>query len=119
MLINWFEIPVVDMPRAVDFYQRVLDMTLTPHSVLDIEMALFPHHKPDVGGALVKHGMFTPSSQAGVVYFCTPNLAGALKRADEAGGKTVLGPETLPNGIGSIALIIDSEGNRIGLHQAA
>jgi len=119
MLINWFEIPVVDMQRAVTFYQQVLGITCTPHSVLDIEMALFPHNKPNIGGALVKHAMFTPSDSAGVVYFCTPHLSAALKRASEAGGQTVLGPEALPNGIGSIALIIDSEGNRIGLHQAA
>ena len=31
----------------------------------------------------------------------------------------VFGPLELPDGIGTIALFIDSEGNRVGLHQPA
>ena len=57
--INWFEIPVTDLDRAIDFY------------------------------------------------------------AVAAGGSVLVGKTALPPGMGSFAQIVDTEGNRIGLHALA
>ncbi len=118
-IINWFEIPTQDLDRAVAFYEHALELSFYRETVSGIDMALFPYEKPATGGALVKADMFTPSDKGTVIYLHTPDLNAALERVTKAGGKTTFGPVVLPEDIGSIALIIDSEGNRVGLHQPA
>lgn len=118
-LINWFELPVQQLDRAVAFYEHVLDGEFRRETVANIEMAVFPHVKPATGGALVQGAMFTPVSGGAVVYLATADLSLALERVQEKGGECCFGPQVLPHDIGTIALIIDSEGNRVGLHQPA
>lgn len=118
-VINWFEIPVDNLERAIIFYHHALEIDFRREHVAGIDMAIFPHDKPATGGALVKGEMFTPSHTGAVVYLYTANIEKTLLRIGEAGGKTVFGPEVLPDNIGTIALIIDSEGNCVGLHQPA
>lgn len=118
-IINWFEIPARDLDRAVTFYQNVLEIAFNRETVSGIEMAIFPYKEPATGGALVNAEMFTPSDKGSVVYLFTANLTAALERVSKAGGETVFGPVVLPEDIGSIALILDCEGNRVGLHQPA
>jgi predicted enzyme related to lactoylglutathione lyase len=115
-LINWLEIPVVDMNRAVHFYEQVFQTQLKRETMSQIDMAVFPH--PDPGGALVAGEGYRPSNYYGPVpYLHAPALDALLARAAQAGGKTVFGPLQLPGDIGRIAHITDSEGNRIGLHE--
>ncbi|MGY5958200.1 VOC family protein [Kosakonia sp. BK9b] len=118
-LINWFELPVQQLDRAVDFYQHVLGGEFRHETIGQIEMAVFPHTKPATGGALVKGPMFKSATGGAIVYLSTANLDVALKRVRDKGGECVFGPEVLPHNIGTIALIIDSEGNQVGLHQPA
>ncbi|WP_216621362.1 VOC family protein [Cupriavidus necator] len=115
-LINWLEIPVVDMSRAVGFYEQVFALKLRRETMSQVDMAVFPH--PDPGGALVAGEGYRPSNYYGTVpYLHAPELDALLERAARAGGKTVFGPLRLPGEIGRIAHITDSEGNRIGLHE--
>ncbi len=114
-LINWLEIPVADMNRAVRFYEQVFETTLKRENMAQIDMAIFAGHEP--GGALVAGEGFRPSPDGCVPYLHTPQLTALLVRVQAAGGKTVFGPLQLPGDIGHIAHIIDSEGNRVGLHQ--
>ena len=53
-VINWFEIPVADMDRAVAFYEPVLQVTLRRENMDCAEMAVFPYQDPAPGGALAK-----------------------------------------------------------------
>lgn len=114
-LINWLEIPVADMARATAFYERVFDTRLKRETMAGSDMAVFAGMEP--GGALVHGESFVPSNQGCLPYLHAPDLPDLLARVDAAGGKTVFGPLQLPDDIGHIAHIIDSEGNRIGLHQ--
>ena len=91
-VINWFEIPVSDMDRAIKFYEPVMQLALRREKMDCAELAVFLH---------------------------TDNLAATLDRIASAGGECVFGPLELPHGIGTIALFTDSEGNRVGLHQPA
>lgn len=116
-LIDWFEIPVTDLNRARHFYQNILEIELLVETMAGAELAVFPHTKPATGGALIKGEFFTPSSSGSLIYLYAANLTETLQRVLLNGGKVVLEPETLPNNIGTIAMIIDSEGNRVGLHQ--
>jgi predicted enzyme related to lactoylglutathione lyase len=51
-VINWFEIPVADMDRAVAFYEPVMQVTLRREKMDCAELAVFPHEDPATGGAL-------------------------------------------------------------------
>lgn len=82
-------------------------------------MAVFPHEENATGGAVVKFPEVKPSAQGCIIYLSTPDLNATLKRIATANGECVFGPMALPKGLGTIALFIDSEGNRIGLHQPA
>ncbi|MGK9175255.1 VOC family protein [Yokenella regensburgei] len=118
-IINWFEIPAADLERATHFYEYCVGATFRQEHVAGISMAVFEYNAPSIGGALVKSPMFQPSTSGTVVYLFTPDITASLKKVSEKGGTCCFGPEILPEGIGTIALIIDSEGNRVGLHQPA
>ena len=51
-VINWFEIPVADMDRAVAFYEPVLQVTLRRENMDCAEMAVFPYQDPAPGKAI-------------------------------------------------------------------
>jgi predicted enzyme related to lactoylglutathione lyase len=115
--LNWFEIPVTDLARAKQFYGRVLQADLREESMTGREMAILPYQDGGVGGALIKGEPHTPSAQGTVVYLnAGDDLAGALSRVEAAGGKVVMGATRLSDQIGSIAMFLDSEGNRVALH---
>ena len=116
----WFEIPATDLDRAVAFYERIFAKTLKRESMAGIDMGVFPYERPATGGAVVKGPAYRPSEdgKGPVVYVAADGEIDAiLSRVAAAGGKVALPKSALP-GIGAIAHIIDTEGNRIGLHAA-
>lgn len=111
--VNWFEIPVTDMDRAMRFYETLLGKPLKRESLTGRPIAVFPYQ--GVGGALVQ-GDRAPSLDGTIVYLdVRGDLDGWLRRAQTAGGKVVL-PRTDIGEPGFIGLIKDSEGNTVGLH---
>jgi predicted enzyme related to lactoylglutathione lyase len=114
--VSWFEIPVMDMPRARAFYEYVLNVKLQPLNFGSLEMAYFPMRPGTAGapGALMKGEAFQPSQQGVQIYFYTPDVDSTLKRVQERSGQVVL-PKTRIGLFGYIASFVDSEGNRIGL----
>lgn len=118
-VINWFEIPVAEMERAIAFYEPVMQVSLRRENMDCAELAVFPHQDPASGGALAKFEGITPSQQGAIIYLHTDDLMATLDRVATAGGRCVLGPLELGQDIGTIALFTDSEGNRVGLHQPA
>jgi predicted enzyme related to lactoylglutathione lyase len=116
--INWFELPAQDLDRARRFYETVLRISLRPEVFAGMAMALFPYAPGEgVGGALVKDARFRPSPDGAVVYLAaTAGLDGCLARVEAAGGKVVM-PRTDIGAPGFIAMVVDTEGNRVGLHE--
>ncbi len=118
--IHWFEIPVNDLPRATAFYGAVLGIhEFRSEQSGDTAMALFPHDRTDrgVGGALLAGGRARPSATGVIVYLnAGSDIRGAVERAVAAGG-SVKQPVTDIGPPGFVALIEDTEGNVVGLHQ--
>ncbi len=114
--INWFEIPVNDMARAVTFYSTILDVELTADPATPgYSMAVLPN-QGGVGGALLSGEGYTPSSQGVLVYLNGgDDLDAILTRVAAAGGQ-VLMPKTSIGENGFAAFFLDSEGNKLGLH---
>lgn len=117
-VINWFEIPVTDMPRARAFYERVLEVSLREESCgPDMEMCVFPYADPATGGALCRNSNLVPAPGGILIYLnAGDDLSLPLSRVEAAGGAVVMPKTLLSPEIGAIAIFRDSEGNHIGLH---
>ncbi len=118
--VGYFEIPVLDMERAVSFYSTVFDYHFTPAVVDGYEMALFPNLEGEEGitGALAKGDAYIPSKSGSLIYFNTDNIKDSLERVVQAGGAVLYDRKSIGE-LGFVAEFEDSEGNRIALHQAA
>ncbi len=115
--INWFEIPVRDLDRAVAFYEALLGVTLKREVFGGKPMALFPFtERGGVGGALLLDTRRAPSSDGSLVYLnLGERLDQALASTQQARGEVVL-PKTHIGDPGHIAIVRDTEGNLVGLH---
>jgi uncharacterized protein len=120
-VVGWFEIPVIDMERAIKFYETVLGYKLSRNILGDLDMAWFPWVDNSIGsgGSLVKHEeYYKPASDGVLVYFTafSGDLANELGRVEAAGGTVIMPKKQISPEHGYMALIIDTEGNRIALH---
>jgi predicted enzyme related to lactoylglutathione lyase len=112
-LAVWFDIPVVDMGRAVTFYERVTGQKLKRIGVgPDKETALF-----ESDGCLFSAPEDKPSHLGSRIYFdARPNIDEWLGRVKAAGGKVLVPRTAIGGDRGYFAYFEDSEGNRVGLH---
>ena len=121
-IITWFEIPVLDTTRAKRFYETILDIEMISRKDGNEEAVFFPYN-PDViqatsgriTGVLSKTPRNSPSGNGTLVYInASPDIQTVLDKVEQAGGKVIVPGTKMQAGF--IAVIIDSEGNRIGLH---
>jgi hypothetical protein len=105
------------MERAINFYKAVFHVNFEKETIDNNEMALFPFsgEYAGVSGALARGEIYKPTKEGVVIYFKTENIDETLKLARSNGGQ-ILYPIT-DNGIGLVAELEDSEGNRIALYQ--
>lgn len=115
--INWFEIPVEDMERAVRFYEALVGYTLSRQDFMGVPHAIFKSSKDDdgVGGALIVEKGRKPGGEGTRVYLHSSDIESALKRATENGG-AIVEPKTSIGPMGWVAQVKDTEGNQVGLH---
>ncbi len=119
--VNWFEIPATDFERAKKFYESIFGAEL--QMGVDAggrQTAMFPvdWQKGEVGGNIAAGEGCVPSTDGTIVFLnAGPDLAKVLARVEPADGKVIQPKTRLPmEGAGYIAFLVDSEGNRIGLH---
>lgn len=115
--INWFEIPVSNMERAVKFYEAILNISLPTHAIGDKEMAFFSTEPLEVSGVLVKSPAHTPSDKGSLLYLnAGKDLSVVLNKIEMAGGKILQNKTLIAKGAGYQAFFIDTEGNKLALH---
>jgi predicted enzyme related to lactoylglutathione lyase len=115
--LTWFEIPTADFERARRFYETILATTLGAEAFGPARLAVFPHDEAGTGGCLYDGAGLRPSAEGTLVYLdADGRLDGVLERVEAAGGRIAMPKTELPRGMGWMAHIIDSEGNRVGLH---
>lgn len=116
-LITIVEVPTSDFPRAMKFYESVLDTKLEVVDMEGIKMAMFPTSGDGVAVQLINGADYRPSSDGTVVYLNGGDDLQTIADKIEANGgslvvpKTAIGPE-----MGFYAIFIDTEGNKLGLH---
>jgi predicted enzyme related to lactoylglutathione lyase len=119
--ISWFEIPSTDIARATLFYETIFNTTLVPVDLPNIRMRMFPltDMENGIGGAVVDSGGFhKPSATDGPLIYLNgnPDLQNILDKVIAAGGTIAVPKTEISDAFGHMAIIIDTEGNRIGLH---
>ena len=118
-IINWFQIPVLQMDRAVKFYGDVLGVSFHRMENEEGKHAFFAFDTLEslrTGGELVESPQAKPSEEGILIYLnAADGVDAVLARAGAAGGSVVL-PKMAIGENGVIAIIRDSEGNKIGLH---
>lgn len=119
--IHWFEIPARDLDRAQAFYETLLATRLRRETIGAQTLAVFAYDPPAAGGCLMAGaGAPEPSPNGALVYLAAePSLDAVLARVEAAGGRIATPKVQLPGDMGAFAHIIDSEGNRVGLHALA
>ncbi len=116
--VVYFEIPVENVERAMNFYKAVFSFEFQEESIDGNQMALFPFDdkKKGISGALAKGDIYKPSISGVLIYFQTTDIEQILASVVENGGK-VLYPKTSNGELGAVAEFQDCEGNRIALYQ--
>jgi uncharacterized protein len=119
--ISWFEIPATDLDRATRFYETIFGITLSPLDLPNIKMRMFPldDMMTGVGGAIVDSGGFhKPSATDGPLIYlnANPDVQNVLDKVEAAGGKIVVPKTMISPDYGYMAVLLDSEGNRIAVH---
>ncbi|HET8865202.1 MAG TPA: VOC family protein, partial [Gracilimonas sp.] len=72
-----------------------------------------------VGGTIIQNGdWYIPSDKKGPLLYlnANPDLIHVLDRVEKAGGKITIPKRQITEENGYMAVIIDSEGNRVALH---
>ena len=122
--VVWFEIYVADMARAKAFYEAVFQIQLnalpTPPgdaSANGMQMLAFPAdmNLGGAGGALVRMEGVPPGPGGTLVYFGCEDCAVEQARVEQAGGRVHQAKFSIGE-FGFCALLVDTEGNMVGLH---
>ena len=83
----------------------------------DTEMGVLPANVGSVNVVLVKGKDYIPTKNGVLVYLnLGHDLQPALDRVEKSGGKILLQKTLIDPEMGYYALVVDSEGNRMGLH---
>lgn len=116
-LISLFEIPATDISRAITFYEKILDIDIEQMDMEGMKMGIFPYENQPVTGILVEMEGSVPSSNGSVIYFNAGNdLQLVLDKVEKNGGQLLV-PKTMhADESGYFAILLDTEGNKIGLN---
>jgi len=115
--LNWFEIPATDLGRAQKFYESIFDISMQFMDMGETQMSMFPTGEKNVGGAITKSEFNQPSSSGSLIYLnANPNLETVLEKVEASGGQVAMPKTPISDEWGFFAIIIDTEGNSVGLH---
>jgi uncharacterized protein len=129
--IVWFEIPVGNLNRAINFYSDVLLIKVERIKLLDQEQGYLSKGNGTISGVLIKKENYQPGLGC-TLFFYVVDITEILKNVTEyngtiitaktllkqknTSGNTVITNNLIDQNVGYYAEILDSEGNRIGLY---
>jgi predicted enzyme related to lactoylglutathione lyase len=115
---GWFEVPCQRFERATRFYEALLGAELPRAEVSGIPHAFLTAADGSYRGAVIHAPDRKPGAPSGSIHLDAKThgeLRAAVERGWHAGGRVVV-PVTSIGAHGFIAIIEDTEGNRVGLH---
>lgn len=115
--VSIFEIPAIDLARAVKFYSTIFDLTIETMDIQNMKMGLFPYDEQSTVGVIIQGDGDIPSDTGVTLYLNGgEDLQVILSRVEESGGKIISPKTPHADESGFFALFLDTEGNRLGLH---
>ncbi len=118
-IINWSQIPAINIDRAVTFYAEIPRVSFHRIENQVGKHAFFAFDRLEIlrtGGEILESAENKPSADGVLVYLNAPvGLDVVLACVVRAGGKFLM-PKMSIGENGLIAIILDAEGNKIGLH---
>jgi predicted enzyme related to lactoylglutathione lyase len=127
----WLEIPVSDFSRALNFYEKVFDITLDVKILLDTKMALFSKEQIGIKGSLVETKNHLGSNGIKPIFYVEILNEAILKVQKHGGiviseptllrqrnknGDVIIGVNLIDNEVGYYSEIKDSENNHLYLY---
>lgn len=115
--VNWFDINVSNLERAKEFYETVFDLKLIDFPVEWGRQSAFPSDQKglNISGALVEKKDMVANGNNTLIYFESEDCVTEEARVEAAGGK-IIRPKMSIGEFGFVAVLMDTEGNTIGLH---
>jgi len=115
--VGWFDIYVSNLDRAKKFYETVFNIQLNDFPIEWGRQSAFPSdfEGPNVSGALVEKEDYDPSGNNTIIYFVSEDCTTEETRVEQAGGK-IIKPKMSIGEFGFVSIILDQDGNTIGLH---
>lgn len=115
--VSIFEIPAIDISRAIKFYEEILEIKIQKFEMPEMEMGVLPYEDQMVTGVIIKGEGYKPSANGVTIYLNGgDNLQIILDKIEKNGGEIVIPKTPHADESGYFALFLDTEGNRIGLH---
>ena len=115
--VGWFDIYVSNLDRAKKFYEAVFKIQLVDLQSEWGKNSFFPSdfEGMNISGALVEKEDRITNGNNTMVYFVSEDCITEESRVEKAGGK-IITPKISIGEFGFISVILDTEGNAIGLH---
>jgi len=115
--VNWFDINVSNLNNAKEFYETVFNIKLVDFPIEFGKQSGFPFDPKgfNVTGALVEKEDFQSNSNNTVIYFESEDCVTEESLVEKAGGKIVRSKMSIGE-FGFVSLLMDRDGNTIGLH---
>jgi len=116
---HFFEIPVLDLERAIRFYEVLFAISMEREVIDGNHYAHFPavDEGPGISGSLALGESYVPSHSGVRIYLSVDSIDETLFRVVDLGSE-ILYPKTAIGDYGYVAEFADSEGNCIALHEA-
>jgi predicted enzyme related to lactoylglutathione lyase len=114
--VVWFDIPALDLDRAIRFYSAVLGRPIVREELGGVPTGLLPTPDGPPHGCIVTVPDFRPSADGIMIYFGVPGrLRDAVAAVRACGGVVQRDVHSIGE-YGHRAEVLDSEGNCIALH---
>lgn len=115
--ISWFEIPTLDINRAITFYSEIFGIEIQTMDMGEHKMGMFPSDDINASGTLIYGEGYEPTTKGIVVYLNGgDDLQNILSKVEAAGGQIIVPKTVITPEYGYYAYFLDTEGNKIGLH---
>ena len=115
--VCWFDIFVSDLNRAKKFYETVFNIQFADFPAEWGKQSGFPFENEghNITGALVEKEGYVANENNTIVYFDSEDCVTEEARVENAGGK-IIRPKMSIGEFGFVSILVDTEGNTIGLH---
>lgn len=117
-VVCWFDIPANNLEQAVKFYENVFGFKAQIFECGDETMACLSHPEFEVKGSVFFDKNFKPGNCGTIISFNVgKDVNELIKSALDNGGKLIR-PKTKieAEGMGYMGVILDNQGNNIGLY---